>query len=53
MPARQDLNKKHHGRRKQGSRRRHRAWAIRNKKKVQKITSKRRGRKVIRKYRQF
>lgn len=53
MPSRQDLNKKHKGRRKQGSRRRHRAWALRNKRKVQKLFSKRRGKKKILRYRQL
>lgn len=31
MVARQDLQKKHHGRRKKGSRKRHKAWLQRNK----------------------
>lgn len=31
MVARQDLKKKHHGRRKRGSRKRHKAWLQRNK----------------------
>lgn len=31
MVARQDLNKKHHGRRKRGSRKRHKMWLQRNK----------------------
>lgn len=44
MAARQDLNKKHHGRRKKGSRRRKRAWAFHNKRKIQKVKSKHRGR---------
>ncbi len=54
MPARQDLNKKHHGRRKKGSRRRHRAWAFHNRRKIQKVGSKRRGRRLkgIGKYQQ-
>ena len=30
MVARQDLKKKHHGRRKKGSRKRHKAWLKRN-----------------------
>ena len=54
MPASHDLKKKHHGRRKKGSRRRHRAWALRHGHKVQKVGSKRRGRRLkgIRKYQQ-
>ncbi len=50
MPATHDLQKKHHGRRKQGSRRRRRAWALRNGLKVQKRKSKRRGKLRVRKY---
>jgi hypothetical protein len=53
MVARHDLKKKHHGRRKKGSRRRHRAWAQRHGRKVQKIKSKRRGKLKIQKYRQY
>ncbi len=34
MVARQDLQKKHKGRRKQGSRKRHKAWLKRNKLRV-------------------
>lgn len=41
MVARQDLQKKHHGRRKQGSRKRHRAWLKRNKLRVKNPRSQR------------
>lgn len=50
MVAKHDLNKKHHGRRKKGSRVRKRAWALRNGRKVQKLKSKRRGKLKLRNY---
>jgi hypothetical protein len=52
MVAKHDRKKKHHGRRKRGSRIRKRMWAQRHGKKIQKVGSKRRGRRLkgIRKY---
>lgn len=47
MAARQDRQKVHKGRRKRGSRIRRRLWALRNKRRVRKFKSRRRGRKRI------